>query len=541
MNKDEIFPLLELRRGNAFIPENFQKGLILPQRVFPPRFTIQTKDSFCGGYFLCYDRKVDAHKILQECKNRNWQFLANLIGDFFIIYCDFIKRELFLFTGQSSTFPCYFTLTSDKFILSPEFGLVCRKIPKKTLDVGSALDFIYFQLVAQRTPDTFISEIKQLPPGNLLKINKDFSYSIRNLIDFDGFYSPKPQVYESSELFVSDLLSLLSTVINEQLATIQDMSCGAELSSGFDSSIVCYLLKRASKKAFICYSSIASAVEEFDPKETIQEFSRKHGLRTIFLDVSDFYPFATRHDILWTKRYFFPADHGQEQVYRTWSKYREDGANLIFTGFGGDELYGVSAEAEIAPFVLQREFFKLVRAFRYGDRRVLTDRGEGLLLDRERFANKNFYLSIIPTSSTAPALFYFPMYWRLNCWQITPFIDPRVLRLALNIPRKDNKLPTRHELFRHRNEIFVPLQFRNKIGGGSYVSQFLEKRRELVISILHTSLLGQSGWVKSEEIIKDLKGDNIRNYIANSNLLAQLHNLVRLEYFIQQNNVKVPD
>ncbi len=536
---DYEFPSLDLGINNFSSSSNFDKSVNLPERSFPQQFKLKTSEYYCGGYYVCYNKKISPRDIQQACNDRDWEFLTDLIGDFFIIYADFLTKELFVFTGQSSAFPCYFSIDDKKLVLSPDFSLVFRKTASKTLDIGSGLDFIFGQNIGERTPDTFISEVHQLPPGNLLKINDDFLYTIQNLIDFDKVYGRKIEPYKQVDSFVDDLINLLSEIISEQVNSIGNKGFSSELSSGFDSGLVSYLLKKVSKQSFKCYSSLTPVTEKIDSKSTIEEFSKKHSLNTIYLDVTNLYPFSKRHDLNWTKNYFFPSDHGQEEVYQSLVRYRKDGAQAFFTGYGGDELYKIFSTKEIAKNALHYKFFNYVKSYRHKHANLFSDKARDLFLDRDRFNKKDFYLSVIPTTGTSVSLFYFPINWRLGLWQLTPFTDPRIVNLALRIPRKGKKAISRNDLFRKRGDIFLPSQFKTKIDAAPYVGQFMVRRKDKILEILKPSMLSEKGWVNTSDIIERIQSGNVNSFLENGNLIATLHNLIRLEYFIQNNSVKV--
>lgn len=542
MNLSE-YPLLKLEGFRQVDVESFSESVELPDRDIPQRFEIKTKEEFCGGYFICLDRKITKKDIFSICQRRDWGTLSKLLGDFFIVYFDSSERRVYVYTGQSSAFPSYFSISQKSLILSPDFGLVFNNLKLRTLDTGAALDFVFGHNIGERTSDTIVSEIKQLPPGNLLIIEEDLSYKIEGLIDFEGFYSQEFEAIESKKKFLDKLTHVIGQVINEQLMVLGDKGFAGELSSGLDSSLICYLLKKQAKDQVFCFSSITSVAEDIDPKEDIERFSEKHGLRTKYFDVTDLYPFSTSHDLLWTKKHFFPSDHAQEEMYQLFNKYRKERAHAIFTGFGGDELYRNRKILEIKKYLLQYEYFEYVKSFKHKDRAgyFLTKKGAEAFLSKNRFRNKDFYFSIIPTSATSVPLFYFSIIWKSKCWPFLPFNDPRVLELSLRIPTKNGKPVERNELLRQREDVFLPSQFREKVDAAPYVGQFVEKEKKLVLEILRNSRLQKKGWIEVADVIKDLEQGKTNKFTSDGNLLSTLHNILRIEYFIQNNEIQVKE
>jgi len=123
---------------------------------------------------------------------------------------------------------------------------------------------------------------------------------------------------------------------------------------------------------------------------------------------------------------------------------------------------------------------------------------------------------------------------------MTPFIDPRLVQLARMIPRKGSKALSKQEIWKTREEIFAPSQFRPKEGPVGHVQLFLDKKQDFIISVLKKSILAQKGWIKASEIIDDMKKGDTHKYLEGDALSFLLATL-QLEYFIQQNNIKISD
>jgi len=68
--------------------------------------------------------------------------------------------------------------------------------------------------------------------------------------------------------------------------------------------------------------------------------------------------------------------------------------------------------------------------------------------------------------------------------------------------------------------------------------QFLIKKSEFIINVLKNSILDKTGWFRTEEIIKNLEMQRIESYLIDDTSFY-LEYLVRLEYFLQNNNVKI--
>lgn len=530
---------LEIKK-NAFqsgtLAETVDINFKLPKRVFPPSFLIRGRDFLCGGYFACYDRSVTTEEIIKFCRSGRWQFLGNLIGDFIIFYCDFLTNEVFVLTDQSGKFPCFFSLEDDRLVLSTDFEAIKNKLGSLTLDVGAAFDFVSRSILL--TDETIISEIRQVPPATLLRVERNLSYSLTSLVNLDKFLAYKQPVYSSVEEFSNDFLACLQKITTERLRLSAGLTFGADISSGFDSSLICYLLKTLNSQPFSCYCGISRYTTGDTDPQIVREFAQKHKLKVRFINEDKLYPFSNKIDLRWHSR--LPGQIAYGLMHNFHYQVARDHNIIEFLGEGGDEVYKSSSMDLLSPFPIQEEYFWAVKKLKLKLERVLTTKGIELLLDKVRFQKKKAFFLIIASSAILVNLELFPIFWELGIWPMTPFADPRLIQLARSIPRRGKKASTKQEIWKNHPEIFVPGQFRQKQGPVEHVRLFLHKKPKFVISILKNSLLAKKGWVRASEIASNVKAGNIQKYF-DGDAVSFLLNLVKLEYFLQQNNVKIPN
>ena len=524
------YPFLAFsKRANKLVPEMIK----LPERKFPPSFKVVEKNFFCGGYFICYNRNITPKDIVKICQSGKWGYLANLVADFLIIYIDYFSNEAFVLTGQMGGFPCYFSKVDNKVVLSTDFGVVKDSLSSLSLNVNSVFDYLYFNYVTTLTDETIISEISQLPPATLLRIDNHLSLTLTPLVDLKGFLDMPQKSYGQVAKFADEMILRLEKLLPRYLQSLGRIKFGADLSSGFDSSLVCYALKKTTKRDFSCYSLISRyGLGDTNP-EAVQEFACKHKLKVNFVNSEKFYPFANVHDLRWTTKHFYPADHGQELRFQFFSAGKKE-EKAIFHGYGGDELYTAFLMEEDRRFSIQREYFYAVMGLKWGIDKIFTKEGIEILLDRKRFAKKRFYPSIIAPSAIAERFYYFPIHWETEIWGISPLTDPQLILFARQIPHYHRKPPRKQEIWQHRKDVFVPSQFVEKGDYQRQIGQFLTKKTDWVVSLLENSVLAKKGWIKTSKIIDDICHGGIETYLKEPLIL--LHNVLRLEYFLQHNN-----
>lgn len=514
----------------------FPKSLKIPERVFPPRFMVEDESFFVGGYFVCYDKKVmDMDVVLRACRERNWHFLANIVADFLLIYFDYSTKELFILSDQFGKFPCYFFVDKDRLILSTDFSIVKDSLESCSLNISSALDYLSRSI--WMSDSTVVSGIKRIPPGTLLKIDRDFSFSFTPMIDLDNFLASSEPPYSSIEQFADDFLLLFEKLVKERLEKLGNLQFSADISSGFDVNLICYVLSKVSKEPFTCYSGVSRyTFEDTDPK-IVESFAKKHNLTVKFIQLDNVYPFASNKDLEWIERQ--PTQALKYEAYTLLQQAAHHGSQAKFTGDGGDEAYGAYLIDKLAQFPIQQEYFHAVGALKLGIDEILAPRAMEMLLDKKRFQEKKFYPLIVSPSAVSSNLENFLICWETGVWLMTPFMDPRLIRLARRIPLKGRKAPVKQDIWKHRSDIFLQDQFRKKGGPAKRMGLFLEKNPDFVVSLLYDSLLAEKGWIQADKIIQDIQNRSFSKHL-DVDILAFLINLIELEYFIQHNNVKVP-
>lgn len=534
-----IYPLLKISlkdlAGNN-LNNIFKQNIDIPKRLFPPNFKINNKDYYCGGYFISYDHQVSFANVATQCREGNWDYLANLVADFFIVYCDFSSKKIYILTDQGGKFPCYFSVNAGKLVLSLNFALVKDNLSKLTLNKSVALDYLADNQFGLIDNTTIISEIKKLPPATLLTISKNLSYKLKSLVHLNSFLSQKKDAFRSVEKFKGIFLRMLKNLVEERLDATKHLKYASDLSSGFDSSLVCYFVKKLSRKTFLCYSMVSEYTRQDTDPHIIRDFAKKHKLNVCYVDISDYYPFAKKNDLRWNTKY--PSD-AMYEAYLHFLKRESDGKNVVsFSGDGGDEIYHSYKIEEVLPYSIQNEYFLTIeRLQKYNLGLFLTKKGIRDLLSKDRFGEKNFYPVLLPTSIVTTSQLLFPLHWEAGVWSLMPFADPRLVQLARRIPKINGKFITRQELWKRDDEIFVRSQFRPKIGPDKFIKLFLEKKLDFVAATLKKSVLQETGLVQTKKILEDVDKRNIEKYSGDA--LVYLHNLLRLEYFLQENNINL--
>lgn len=538
MRKDHLLVNIDFRKLEGEKLQNgFSKNIFIPENNFPPRFLANEEKFLIGGYFLSYYPKTKIKEVVYLCKSGNWAKLAELNADFIIILFDSENKKLQVMTDQSGKFPCYYHLSDGKLLLSTSFPEIMRMIKNPTLDIEKTLEFIYRD--TSISTRTFIKEVSFLPPATLLEL-KDGKATLQTQLSIDKFLNTPIENFDSLKSFSKKFLQVLDQSVQDRLEAINESNFGADISSGFDSSLINYLLKKNCKKNFISYCEVArDGLSDTDP-EIVADFARKHSLNVRFIRYDIFFPFSTQEDLDFIEK--GPSHIQKSQLDYYLKQIRKDNNLFHFTGEGGDEAYWSNnyvLELEVR-FPKQLQFFQFNSIKKYGIDKILTNKGLSFLLDKERIKAKKFFPIFISPSVAHLFAISFDLHWENNVWPLTPFADTRVIQTARGIPSKGiDKLTLKQKIWESRKDIFVEGVFREKGGTEKQYARFLLEKTDFVLSLLKNSELGIKGWVKHSDITNDLLSKRFDQYYE-GDIIAYLTNLLEIEYFIQKNNIKVP-
>lgn len=515
--------------ASPFLAKLVTENLKVPAKKFPPGFFFKQENFICAGYLASFDSHFGIENLVEAARENAWQALANVSADFIVIFFDLIKKKLFVLTSQSGAFPCYFTAVNDSLFLSTDFSWVKENLTKAHLDTDWVLDYLSFCLLLSE--HTVLEEVKLVPPATLLTVEENLNWNLTSLVDVKGALGNLPPRYTSSEKYAGDFLETLKESIADRLRPLGDFPFACDLSSGLDVNLVAYLLKKHFHKEFKCYSRISEASPNDTILPLVKQFAEKHDLALETFPADDYYPFSQQHELDWIVKRFYPADHGEELTYQLHLRMQRDGQMANLTGDGGDEVYKAGVLLQEEKFALQNEFFWTVRSLSGGVEDLVTEEGKKLLLSQERFLRKHYFPNVLPRSAVGINLLYFSLLWEINLWPIMPYNDLKMVRFGCLIPEG----VTKQALWQKHQEIFLPEQFRPKAHFEGHIGLYLERKLEFVTSLLQKSLLEKRGIVKAKEILANLQKGNLAPYRERP--FSALDNVIRLEYFLQRNNI----
>lgn len=540
MNRPSKHPALFLDRSDMSavnFSEVFLKKLRLPEKVLPKSFWVRDDRFFVGGYRLLSE-KQDERDIFAICKQKQWEKLMSLRGDFWLLCVDFETREIYVVADPVSKFSTFFSVVGGRVILSTSFEEVIKNAPTRKLNLGAAMDFITnFRFLAM-DENTVVEGVYQLPPGTILKIDKNFSWKMESLIDVGSLFSSTPVKYKSEDELAEDFLGLLEVIVRDRLSQVGGCQVASDISSGFDSSLVCYQLSKLVPRRFKAYCWRAESIDKRDTNpEVVKEFAAKHGFDVEFFDVGEMYSFS-EFDVQWTANNLYPGNHAAEVFHKYCLRVSRGHPTVLFQGHGGDEVYGSASLERELRLAIQSAYFLTLKNLKMGgaDELLFTPLGRDKFFDEERFVDRGYFPSSVSVSTgyLFPAMF--SLYWEADVWPIHPYTDPRLIQLARSISPKGELAEIKRRFWKGGKGIFVDKQFGPGGHMGGLFNKFVSRRRDIILPLLENSILSEAGYVRSGQIARDIKNGRGDLYTQDG-VSVLLDQLLHLELFLQKNRI----
>lgn len=286
----------------------------------------------------------DTEVIVHLYEDHGTDCLKYLNGQFSFAVWDKKNDILFAARDRVGIRPFFYTLVDNAVLFASEVkALFTDSRVERGID-PFALDQI-FTFWMNVPPRTIFKGIKELPAGHYMVVRKgDIKVERYWDPDFTPGYADR-----SEEEYAEELRELL--IASTRVRLRADVSVGAYLSGGIDSSVITALIKKYTDNPLRTFS-VAFHDEVYDEsvyqKEMIEHLGTDHSvIRCSYSDIGEVFP-----DIVW---------HTETPILRTapaplymLSKLvRDNGYKVVLTGEGSDEVlagYDIFKEAKVRKF-----------------------------------------------------------------------------------------------------------------------------------------------------------------------------------------------
>lgn len=262
-------------------------------------------------------------------------FVRHLNGMFAIALLDREIDTIYLIRDRIGKKPLYYYKSIDNTIaFASELKAILRfPLFKKEINQSIIGRFLYRQYIA--APDTIYRDTYKLEPGTILEIAEGRSRKYKYW-DVARMYRAlkggKAQTYDEAKL---ELKHLLQKSVARRMAA--DVSLGAFLSGGYDSSLVCAMAQELSANPIKTFS-IGFYEKKFDEAVYAREIARQLGTEheELYIDEKDML-----NVIESIPRYYDEpfADSSQIPTMLV-SRLAKEKVSVVLSGDGGDELFG---------------------------------------------------------------------------------------------------------------------------------------------------------------------------------------------------------
>jgi asparagine synthase (glutamine-hydrolysing) len=281
-----------------------------------------------------FKSKGDTETILHGYEEWGHDIVKKLNGMFAFAIWDEKKQELFAARDHVGVKPFYYGLQNGAFYFGSEIkAILAHPDFKKELDEPNIGYYLSFS--SMPAPYTLFKDIKKLPAAHALTIKKDGEMNIweywNPLSSEEILPTRKPESF-----YVEGLRSLLDSSIRGQM--VSDVPFGCFLSGGLDSSLNAALMSNALGKPVETFSIGTMNAEKYNEFEYSRLMAdrlgaKKHERMLTFQALLDFLPEYGK----------YADDPNGDQtcfmVYHLSELVRESGVTVVQTGEGGDELF----------------------------------------------------------------------------------------------------------------------------------------------------------------------------------------------------------
>lgn len=254
--------------------------------------------------------------------------VERLNGMFAFALWDVRRRRLVLARDRLGKKPLYWRATPKGLAFASEMkSLLADPGLRRETDPAAVDKFFTYGYIP--APDTILKGVRKLRPGHLLvwdgKAEAVSQY-------WDVAYRPETGA-RSEDSWVEELESILTASVKRRL--ISDVSLGAFLSGGLDSSVVVALMSRISGskvKTFTIGFEDAEFSELGDARRVAEAFGTEHREFTVTTDAMGVLP-----ELVW----HFDEPFGDSSAIPTYyvSQMARREVTVILSGDGGDELF----------------------------------------------------------------------------------------------------------------------------------------------------------------------------------------------------------
>ena len=309
----------------------------------------------------------DAELLYMHIKKSGLTALKNINGDFAGAIYDAHNDRLTLFRDHMGVRPLFFY--KDKCTVA--FSTDIRGLLALPLVKTQVIEEWIYKTVSGFDTDTLLGTpyegVECVPPASFLQFSCTNWNEEISVTEYWRIGSTKIRK-KTDEEYIAGLRELITDSVNRRLNAVSGL-VGAEMSGGLDSSVIDILINRAGRECiYYSWSKDPSEVPmaEHDERLIVGEICKRENISCYYSHLSDNYEHgmeevARNAEINVPEngsgdfRFAFPSNSNTYQIIYASQFVKSKGANVIFTGHGGDE--GVSHRSNIYEMYAHHEYY----------------------------------------------------------------------------------------------------------------------------------------------------------------------------------------
>jgi asparagine synthase (glutamine-hydrolysing) len=278
-----------------------------------------------------YTSRTDSETILHLYEERGLDFVSALEGDFAIALWDAARERLVLARDPLGVKPLYFYQSGGRFIFASEIKAILAHT-QVTAEVDEDSLYHYLSFLTSPAPNTLFRDIRKLPAGHLLTVERDGSTRMTRYFDA---LPPAEPVERSDEEWRAELMRLLRASVKKRM--MADVPVGVFLSGGVDSSANVALMAEQSPRPVRTFTVGFSDHAEYNELDAARAVAERFGTEhhEVVIDEGQMRSFLA--DLVFHQDEPI-ADPVCVPLYYVSKLARETGTIVVQSGEGADEI-----------------------------------------------------------------------------------------------------------------------------------------------------------------------------------------------------------
>ncbi len=345
-----------------------------------------------------YHSLTDTETLLHLYEERGVDFVAEIEGDFAIALWDAEREQLLLLRDRLGVKPLYFYQQKGRLIFASEIKAILAH-PTLTAELDEESLYHYLSFLTTPAPRTLFRNIRKLPAGHLLLIDREGNVQTRQYWDA---LPPEPQATQnklSEEDQRAEILRLLRESIRKRM--MSDVPFGVFLSGGVDSSANVALMAQEMSRPVDTFTVGFRDYEDLNELDSARQIAERFGSNHHEVVIGESEMLSFLPELVFHQDEPL-ADPVCVPLYYVARLARESGTIVIQVGEGSDEIFS-GYDKYVKYLNLYENFWQYAERVPEFARRVASVAAQGFV---ERTVKKPEAVDLIRRLGANEALFW---------------------------------------------------------------------------------------------------------------------------------------